>query len=296
MSKAKTSKSNPKFLCVLIAGISGAGKSQAIKCMEDFGYFCVDNLPAPLLPKFADLIVESGEAMRKSAMGIDVREGRLIQDLPKYVKAFHSRGIATWILFLDSDDSALLRRYSETRRKHPMSNDVMDGIRLERKALRDVRAQADKIIDTSNLTLSELKEMVASSLPVSVKKQLHVSVCSFGFKYGLPVDADLVWDVRFLPNPHYVANLRPKTGLNREVREYVMNSKGSRAFLTKFSELAAQCLPFYVAEGKSHLTIAIGCTGGRHRSVTIAEKLAKFLKGKGCHVTVRHRDLDQSRH
>lgn len=282
---------DPEFLCVMVTGISGAGKSQAMKCLEDFGFFCVDNLPAPLLPGFADFIVNSGESMRKVALGVDVREGRFFRDLPRHFEEFSRRGIKPWILFFDADDKVLLRRFSETRRKHPMSDRVMEGIREERTRLREIRAQADKIIDTSNLTLSELKEMVASSLPTAIQKKLHISVYSFGFKHGLPMDADMVWDVRFLPNPHYIPELQPQTGLMKKVRDYVMRSPGSRNFLTKFTALVGDCLPYYIKEGKSHLTIAIGCTGGRHRSVTIAEGLAEYLRRKNYPVAIHHRDI-----
>lgn len=290
----KKTRGNGGFLCVMVTGISGAGKSQAINCLEDFGFFCVDNLPAPLLPKFAELMLSSGDSMKKVALGVDVREGRFFQDLTKDFDEFKKMGINTWILFLDADDPTLLRRFSETRRKHPLSHRVTEGIREERKSLREIRARANKIIETSNLTLSELKEMVASSLPTAVQKKMHISVCSFGYKYGLPADADMVWDVRFLPNPNYVPSLHHKTGQSKDVRDYVMRSRGSKSFLSKFTALVRQCLPQYVEEGKSHLTIAIGCTGGRHRSVTIAEYLAAHLKDRDYPVTIHHRDIDHS--
>ncbi len=282
------------FLCVMVTGISGAGKSQAINALEDFGFFCVDNMPAPLLPQFADLMVRSGHSLRKVALGVDVREGKFFKELTRSLDVFRSRGIGTWTLFLDADDPTLLRRFSETRRKHPLGRGVMDGIHEERRRLREIRARADRIIDTGNLTLSELKEMVASSLPTTMERTLHISVYSFGFKYGIPADADMVWDVRFLPNPNYVPSLHSKTGLQRDVKKFVMEKKISRKFLPKFCDLVSHCLPEYIKEGKSHLTIAIGCTGGRHRSVTIAEAVAEFLKKKDYPVSVRHRDLDQS--
>ena len=282
-----------EFLCVMVTGISGAGKSQAIKCLEDFGFFCVDNLPAPLLPPFADLMIHSGRAMKKVALGVDVRERKFFKKLSRTLNEFKSRKIKTWIVFFDADDATLLRRFSETRRKHPMGRGVLEGIRLERKRVSGIRTQADKILDTSNLTLSELKDLVASSLPTTLHKTLHVSVTSFGYKYGIPVDADIVWDVRFLPNPNYVPRLHRKTGLTRAVRNYVLKRKDSKSFLPKFFSLILQCLPRYIREGKSHLTLAIGCTGGRHRSVTIAEALSSFLRKKGYPVSIRHRDLEQ---
>lgn len=287
-------KNKNNFLCVMVTGISGAGRSQAIKCLEDFGFFCVDNLPAPLLPKFADLMVTSGKTMEKVALGIDVREGTFFRRLNADLGEFKRRSISTWIVFFDADDATLLRRFSETRRKHPLGTGVLDGIREERKRLREIRSQADRIIDTSNLTLSELKEKVASALPMTLKKTIHITVHSFGYKHGLPVDADLVWDVRFLPNPHYIPKLRPKTGLSKDVRNYVLKRKECKVFLPKFFSLVSYCLPQFIKEGKSHITIAIGCTGGRHRSVAISEALAKDLRRKGYPLSIRHRDMDST--
>ncbi len=278
----------------MVTGISGAGKSQAIKCLEDFGFFCVDNLPAPLLSQFADLMLQSGVPMRRVALGIDVREGKFFKGLSKDLELFREKGINTWIVYLDASDAALLRRFSETRRRHPLGKGIVDGIRLERASLREIRSQADVIIDSSNLTLSELKEIVASSLPTAVERVLHITVCSFGFKYGIPVDSDIVFDVRFLPNPNYVESLHDKTGLTKEVQNYVLKKKNGQRFLNKFQSLLSDCLPQFVKEGKSHLTIAIGCTGGRHRSVTMAESITRFLREKSYPVTVRHRDLDHS--
>lgn len=277
---------------MIVTGISGAGRSQAIKCLEDFGFFCVDNLPAPFLPRFADLIVKSGKSMSKVALGIDVREGRFFKNMTRDLQEFRSRKINPWILFFDADDATLLRRFSETRRKHPLANSVQEGIREERRRLRDIRTQADRIIDTSSMTLNELKERVAAALPLTLKQTIHITIKSFGFKYGLPVDADLVWDVRFLPNPHYIPALRPKTGMSREVRNFVLRRKECRSFLPKFFGLVTESLPHFIKEGKSHLTIAIGCTGGRHRSVAISEALAKHLKTRKYVVSVQHRDMD----
>lgn len=229
--------------------------------------------------------------MEKVALGIDVREGKFFKGLHSDLSEFRARKINPWILFFDADDATLLRRFSETRRKHPLARVVREGIREERKRLREIRSQADRIVDTSNLNLSELKEKVAAALPLTLKQTLHITATSFGYKYGLPVDADLVWDVRFLPNPHYIPRLRPKTGLSTEVRNYVLRRKECRSFLPKFFGLVAESLPHFVKEGKSHLMIAIGCTGGRHRSVAITEALAKHLKKKGYLVSVRHRDI-----
>lgn len=294
MKKNSLKNVKSKFLCVMVTGISGAGKSQVIKCLEDFGFFCVDNLPAPLLSQFADLILEPGSKMKKVALGIDVREGSFFKRLSGDLQNFKKKGIDTWILYLDASDAALLRRFSETRRRHPLGIGVQEGIREERDSLREIRSQADVIIDSSNLTLSELKDRVASALPTTVQRTLHLTVYSFGFKYGIPVDTDIVMDVRFLPNPNYVPSLHHKTGLTKEVQHYVLKKKNGQAFLNKFESLLSDCLPQFIKEGKSHLTIAIGCTGGRHRSVTIAESIAKFLREKNYPVTIRHRDLDHS--
>ena len=279
------------FLCVIVTGMSGAGKSQAIKCLEDFGFYCIYNLPAPLLPNFADLMVRTGSSMQKVVLGLDVRDGRYLENMSQSIQDLKNRGIEPWLLFFDADDATLLKRYSETRRKHPMGRGVLEGIKVERRRLRDVRAIANRIIGTSNMTLSELKEMVASSLPTSVKSILQVTVYSFGYKYGVPVDADMVWDVRFLPNPNYVPSLHHRTGLTSAVKKYVLRSPMSKRFYKKFLSLVAECLPNYIKEGKSHLSIAIGCTGGRHRSVTIAEGLVSFLRKKGYPVFVNHRDI-----
>ena len=254
----------------------------------------MDNLPAPLLPRFADLILQSGKSMEKAAIGIDVREGKFFKGLNRDLAEFRTRKISPWILFFDADDATLLRRFSETRRKHPLARVVREGIHEERKRLREIRSQADRIVDTSSLTLSELKEKVASALPMTLKKTMHITVYSFGYKYGIPVDADLVWDVRFLPNPHYIPKLRAKTGLSKDVRNYVLNRKDCKAFLPKFFALVSHCLPHFIKEGKSHMTIAIGCTGGRHRSVAIAEAMAKDLKIKGYPLSIQHRDMASS--
>jgi len=230
--------------------------------------------------------------MEKVALGIDVREGKFFKRLHSDLAKFQTRKINPWILFFDADDPTLLRRFSETRRKHPLARIVREGIHEERKCLREIRSQADRIVDTSNLNLSELKEKVAQALPLTLKQTLHITAASFGYKYGLPVDADLVWDVRFLPNPYYIPRLRPKTGLSPEVRNYVLRRKECRSFLPNFFSLISQSLPHFLKEGKSHLMIAIGCTGGRHRSVAITEALAKHLKMKGYQVSIRHRDIN----
>ncbi len=279
---------------MLVTGISGAGKSQALNCLEDFGFFCADNLPSPLIPNFGDLIVKSGTSMRKVALGIDVREGKFFKYLYSGLDELKLRGIKTWTLFLDATNATLLKRFSETRRKHPMGKGIQEGILEERTRLQEIREKSDKIIDTTDLTLSELKEMVASSLPTTLQKTLHVSIYSFGYKHGIPPDADIVWDVRFLPNPNYVPSLHHKTGLSASVRNYVLKNPECQSFLNKFLPILGYCLPKFIKEGKSHTTLAIGCTGGKHRSVTIAEVCARFLRKKGYPIALHHRDLDHS--
>ena len=268
-------KNKTEFLCVMVTGMSGSGKSQTIKCLEDFGFFCIDNLPAPLLPSLADLVLKLGNSMQQLALRIDTREESFSNDLNAGLKIFSKRKIKTWVLFLDSNNSTLLRRFSETRRKHPTGKGILEGIHKERKELKEIRSKADLILDTSNLTLSELKKKISSSLPTHDSKKLYITVYSFGFKYGLPMDADLVFDVRFSSKPQ----LRPRTYMIKQdsiksVRKYVSkNHEEVKPLKPICLKLIENCIPQFVREGKSHLTIAFGCTGGKHRSVTFAEIL-----------------------
>jgi RNase adapter protein RapZ len=275
----------------IVTGLSGAGKSQALKILEDLGFFCVDNLPVTLLPKFADLCRESGEKFKNAALGIDVRAGESLTQLDSVLAHIKREKINYKIIFFTANDSTLLARYSETRRRHPLGKRVVDGIRKERKLMGKILSMADQEIDTSRLTIGELKEILGRELEVSPNQKLSVSLLSFGYKFGIPIDADIVIDVRFLPNPNYVTSLRYKTGRDPEVRRYVQKQKLYKEFLGKFLDIIDFLLPSYIREGKSYLTLAVGCTGGRHRSVVSAEAVAKHLKKKNYSVQIYHRDI-----
>jgi UPF0042 nucleotide-binding protein len=281
---------------VFITGLSGAGKSYAIKSFEDMGYFCVDNLPTTLIPTFADLIARSGQTIRRVALGVDVREGEYLSHLLDAIHELKTRGHAVEVLFLEASEEALVRRYHETRRRHPLAaeGNVLEGIRAERKAMSHLREIADRIVDTSALTVHQLKELLVE-LYVTPKARLGLatSLVSFGFKHGVPFDADLVFDVRFLPNPHFVPGLRPLDGRDARVREFVLEPDECRELLDHLQGFLKFLLPRYEREGKAYLTVAVGCTGGRHRSVTLVEELRRFLDGLGYAPAVVHRDLDR---
>jgi UPF0042 nucleotide-binding protein len=281
---------------VVITGLSGAGKSYAIKCFEDLGYFCVDNLPTTLIPTFAELCAQSSRDIRKIALGVDVREGEYLAHLMGALAALRSRGDRPEVLFLEAADETLVRRYHETRRRHPLAGEgtVRDGIRAERQALAHLREEADRIIDTTGLTVHELKDRLIESYGGGeARGALTVSLVSFGFKHGIPYDADLVFDVRFLPNPHFVDGLRQLDGRDPAVAKFVLAAEESRALLARLEDLVRFLLPLYQREGKAYLTVAIGCTGGRHRSVTLVESLGIFVDGLGFPPIVRHRDVDR---
>jgi UPF0042 nucleotide-binding protein len=279
---------------VIITGLSGAGKSYAIKCFEDLGYFCVDNLPTTLIPTFAELCAQSSREIKNIALGVDVREGEYLEHLLEILAALRSTGHASEVLFLEASDEILVRRYHESRRRHPLAGEgnVLDGIRAERKALAHLREAADHILDTSALTVHQLKDrLVAMYGTPRQRESLTVSLVSFGFKHGIPYDADLVFDLRFLANPHFVEALRAHDGRDREVADFVFSHAESRELLARLQELVRFLLPLYQREGKAYLTIALGCTGGQHRSVAFVEALRAFLEGLGLAPLVRHRDL-----
>ncbi|MEO5895495.1 MAG: RNase adapter RapZ [Vicinamibacterales bacterium] len=281
---------------VVLTGIAGSGKSQAIKALEDLGYFCVDNLPVELLPMLADLTLRAGNEIARAAVVVDVREGRMLEAFPRVYKQLQKKGqLHPVLIFLEASEASLVRRFSETRRPHPLAHDrsAIEGIREERETLAPIRAMADHIVDTSEMTVHELRHAftgVASGRAPG--NALTVTILSFGFKHGIPVDSDLLFDVRFLPNPHFVPHLRPHTGRDPEVVKYLEKSASTHEFLTHTLSLLNFLVPQYVNEGKSYLTIGIGCTGGRHRSVAIAEALKKGLSGiKGVRIRVKHRDI-----
>ena len=281
---------------VIVTGMSGAGKSTALKMLEDAEYFCVDNLPIPLVEKFAQLTADgtSGE-IQKVAVGIDIRSGQALPDLQSVLEWMSINGICYEILFLDASDDVLVKRYKETRRTHPLAGlgRVDEGIRKERKALEFLKKDADYILDTSQLLTRELKAELDKIFVQDQKfKNLMITVLSFGFKYGIPADADLVFDVRFLPNPYYIDELRPKSGNDKEVREYVMDNDKARMFLAKLTDMVEFLIPNYVQEGKTQLVIGIGCTGGKHRSVTLANELYEALsKNDNYGIRIEHRDI-----
>ena len=281
---------------VVITGLSGAGKSYGIKCLEDMGFFCVDNLPTTLMPTFADLITRSAQKIHRVALGVDVREGEYLFHLLDALQELRKREHAVEVLFLEASEEALVRRYHETRRRHPLAGDgnVLDGIRAERKAMSHMREVADRIIDTSALTVHQLKQLLGELyVTPKVRSGLATSLVSFGFKHGIPFDADMVFDVRFLPNPHFVDPLRPLDGRQAAVREFIFSHAESQEFLRRLQELLQFLLPWYEREGKAYLTIAVGCTGGRHRSVALVEELKRYLDERGFAPTVVHRDMER---
>lgn len=275
--------------------MSGAGKSTALKTLEDIGYFCVDNLPLPLVEKFAELSATPENEYNKVALGVDVRSGMDSSKMQEVLERLTGKNIAYEILYLDASDLVLLKRYKETRRSHPLARDgrIDDGIRCEREQLKLLRAQADYIIDTSTLLTRELRsEMEKIFVKRTEYRNIYITVVSFGFKYGIPVDSDLVFDVRFLPNPFYVDGLKHKTGKEQEVQDFVMKSEAAEEFLERLVGMIDFLLPNYVAEGKNQLVISIGCTGGKHRSVTMAERLYQHLSSRTEYgLKLEHRDI-----
>jgi UPF0042 nucleotide-binding protein len=299
MSKPKSVRTpSGRGRFVVLTGLSGAGKSQAIRALEDLGYFCVDNLPTQLVPTLAALSKREGAVLPKVALVIDVREGGFLREFPRVWRSLKRMpGLDPMLIFLEASHETLVRRFSETRRPHPLAHGrpVVEGIRAERRRLGAIRGMADEIIDTTHLTVHQLRErFMRFAAAEGATRPLLVTLLSFGFKFGVPLDADIVFDVRFLPNPHFVPTLKPKTGKDKPVVKFLMQQPLTQPFLDKLDDLLTFLLPEYVREGKAYLTIAIGCTGGRHRSVMVAEYLAKALAGAGdVQVRVRHRDVEQ---
>jgi UPF0042 nucleotide-binding protein len=280
----------------IITGLSGSGKSVAIHALEDNGFFCIDNLPAPLIPKFIDLCQGYQEEIKRIALGIDLRGGQFLRPWPQVLNEMRAAGHHVQVLFFDASDEVLRRRFSETRRPHPLSGQgsIQEGITRERKALEGMRELADKVIDTSDLNVHQLKrEMEENFCQISGSRRMAVFLTSFGYKYGIPHDTDIIFDVRFLPNPYFVQELRAKSGLELGVEEYVLKNEETRAFLDRLFAVLEYTLPLYEREGKSTLTVALGCTGGRHRSVVLVEALRKRLNTKKFTIHVKHRDVDK---
>jgi UPF0042 nucleotide-binding protein len=283
---------------IIITGLSGSGKSTAIDALEDAGFFCIDNLPVILLPKFLEFRAETGSEITKLALVMDLREEEFIQRYPDIFTKLRQQGYLFEILFLEASTEALLRRYSQTRRKHPLSEakSLLEGIQAERKELKDLREIADLIIDTSNYNVHELKEIILNHVLKAVPaKRMKIYLLSFGFKYGIPHDADLVIDVRFLPNPHFVQELRNLDGTSPKVKEFMDRWKETHIFLKKYLDLLNYLIPHYEKEGKSSLTIAVGCTAGTHRSVSIADAIYRELKKTTNLITLTHRDIELDR-
>lgn len=282
---------------VILTGMSGAGKSTALKMMEDIGYYCVDNLPIPLVEKFVELAEMRGTELQKVAVGIDIRSGGALEELHNVLNHLEANGRSCEILFLDAEDSVLVKRYKETRRSHPLAGGerVDKGIDLERQKMQFLKKRANYIIDTSRLLTRELKAEIGKIfLENQDFKNLFITVLSFGFKYGIPADSDLVFDVRFLPNPYYVEDLRYQSGNNKEVQDYVLQFKEAHVFLDKLEDMLDFLIPNYIIEGKNQLVISIGCTGGKHRSVTLANELyARLAKQKNFGIKIEHRDIER---
>lgn len=279
---------------IIITGLSGSGKSFAIRALEDCGFFCVDNLPAPLIPKFIDLCHGYQEEILRIALGVDLRGGQFLRALPQVLAEMRSGGHYVQVLFFDASDEVLLRRFSETRRPHPLAGEgsIQEGISRERKALEPIRALADKVMDTSDFNVHQLKrEMQQQFCETPQARRMALFFSSFGYKYGIPHDTDMILDVRFLPNPYFVNELRDKTGLDSEVKKYVLGDPETAAFLDRLYALLEFTLPLYEREGKSSLTLALGCTGGRHRSVVLVEELKQRFGDLRIHV--KHRDIDK---
>ena len=282
---------------VIVTGLSGAGKSTALKMLEDMGYFCVDNLPIALLPKFAELAHAPGSDISQVAVGVDIRNGRSLDEMSSVLEHLKASGVAYQILYLEASDEVLVKRYKETRRTHPLAKQgrVEDGIRQEREKLLYLKENATYILDTSQLLTRELKKALEQILAGEKSfKNLMITVLSFGFKYGIPSDCDLVFDVRFLPNPYYVEGLKYKTGNDKEVQDFVMGYELSHTFLDKLVDMLEFLIPNYILEGKNQLVIGIGCTGGKHRSVTLANKLFEALSNCPEYgVRLEHRDVSR---
>ena len=281
----------------IISGLSGSGKSTAMKALEDSGFYCIDNMPATLIPTFIELCQHSTRGLSKVAIVVDIRGKEFLKDFQKVAQNLRSKGHKVTILFLESANDILIRRYSETRRSHPVGKErgipLPEAVKEERGEMAFLREIADEVIDTSNLNVHQLRGIIMERLMTSPAKRMKVTLLSFGYSYGLPTEADIVMDVRLLPNPFFVRELRGLTGEDAKVKDYVLKQEETTTFLERFSEMIEYLIPLYEKEGKSYLTIAIGCTGGKHRSVVITAHLTAMLRQRGKEVTVRHRDIER---
>jgi UPF0042 nucleotide-binding protein len=281
---------------VFITGLSGSGKTLAVKALEDVGFFCVDNLPPKLIGPFAELTAKGGEGIERVAVVADIRERRFLKDFPDVFRRLRQRGLKTSLIFLEARDDILVRRFSESRRPHPLAvgkGSVLAAVRAERRKLGSIRRLADQILDTSDMTVHQFRRYLLENFPAGGgQKGTALNVVSFGYKYGVPLDADLVFDVRFLSNPHFEKNLRNKDGNHPAVVRFMLSFPATQEFIDRLESFVSYLIPQYTAEGKSYLTIAVGCTGGRHRSVMVANAMAQHLKKQGLPVTLTHRDVE----
>lgn len=275
---------------IVVTGLSGSGKTVVSRFLEDMGYYCVDNLPAKLIPELVDLWLKKKVEIDRMALVVDIREPNFLTDFPEVLKRLK---VKPKLIFLEASDEALVKRFSESRRPHPLAKkkSILEGVRLERKKLAKIKNMADEVIDTTGLTISQLKELVARRVLKEKQRRLQVNVVSFGYKHGIPLDSDLVFDTRFLPNPFYVDELRGLDGKSKKVREFVLNSEETVEYLNNLFKFVDSLIPSFIKEGKSTLTISIGCTGGKHRSVVIAESLKNHLRQKKLNVKIIHRDI-----
>jgi UPF0042 nucleotide-binding protein len=284
----------PGLKLVVITGLSGAGKSHALKCFEDVGYFCVDNLPPALLPTFVELCHQQGGEIKNVALGIDIRERVFFADLTGILQRVKDLGHSVELLFLEARDAVLVRRFSESRRPHPLLPElpVLEGVRFEKERLAEIRSHADRIIDTSNLSVHDLRDLLSRHFSEEqAARRLTISVITFGYKFGVPYDIDMLFDVRFLRNPYFVPDLKPLTGEDPRVRSYVLEDPDAKGFLDRLENFFMFLIPLFERERRSYLNVGIGCTGGRHRSVVIAKQLYERFSSAGHHVTLSHRDL-----
>lgn len=284
----------PGLKLVVITGLSGAGKSHALKCFEDVGYFCIDNLPPALLPTFVELCHQQGGEIKNVALGIDIRERVFFADLIGILQRLKDLGHSVELLFLEARDAVLVRRFSESRRPHPLLPElpVLEGVRFEKERLAEIRAHADRIIDTSNLSVHELRDLLSRHFSKDQSsRRLTISLITFGYKFGVPYDIDLLFDVRFLRNPYFVPGLKPLTGEDPRVRNYVLDDPDAKGFIDRLEQLFTFLIPLFERERRSYLNVGIGCTGGRHRSVVVAKRLQESFSAAGYHVTLSHRDL-----
>ena len=286
----KSPAKDNRFL--IVTGLSGSGKTVVSRALEDLGYYCIDNLPAKLIPDLVDLWLKKKVEIERVALVIDIREPRFLSAFPRVFREIRKRAPAR-LIFLEASDETLVKRFSETRRPHPLTRrkPILEGVRLERKRLAGIRRMADDVVDTSNLNIIQLRDVITERVLRRKPRPLQVVLVSFGYKHGLPLDSDLVFDTRFLPNPFYVDRLRDRSGKTRSVREFVLGSPGTGGYLRELFRFVDYAVPRFAREGKSTLTVSVGCTGGRHRSIVIAEELRKHLKARGCVVKIYHRDL-----